>query len=154
MQVIEGEDDRYAVLAELGPRTVLARAESTEREVILKRTATPPPDVLFHPHLPVLYESFAGYAVFERVDGTSLATLAAQGRALRSREIEAWHGQVLDVLQYMHVLGIAHGDVSAENVLICADRETFLVDGALEPGTPERDLEQLERLLSLVRRSD
>ena len=144
MLLIEG-DDRYEPVRALGPNTWVARAVNEDREVVVKRVTKPPPE-LYHTNLPTPVEQLQGYAVYDLIDGVSLAELARQGRRLSARETERWSSQVLEALQYVHGLGIAHGDVDAENVLICADRETFLVDAGLKDGTATADLEALSFL--------
>ena len=151
---VVGADDEYVVEGALGGRLYRARASSSDREVALKLVPAAGLDLaavvdrlenLSHPNVPSFYEAFAHddsiALVHELVDGVSLAAMSDQGRPLSEREMSTWLGQMLDVLQFLHVQGLVHGHVAPKHVLLREDRETFLVDFELAPtGAPEADV--------------
>ncbi len=127
---------------------------------------------LAHPRIASIYdaaeEDGLPYVVSEWVDGGSLAALLARGPldAPRATTVVA---QVAEATAYAHRRGVAHLDLDALNVLLCADGSTKVTDfrlgallraaadatpppaerqdGSLDPDDEARDVRGLGALL-------
>ncbi|MBE9140120.1 protein kinase [Nodosilinea sp. LEGE 07088] len=111
---------------------------------------------LDHPQVPKFLACFTQknrlFIVQEYIDGVPYSQLIKQRRQQQSQFSEAeviqWLMQMLQVLDYLHRLGIVHRDISPDNIMYCRDRNlpvlidfglvsdaiTTLLSGDLEEG--------------------
>jgi TOMM system kinase/cyclase fusion protein len=77
---------------------------------------------LYHPHIVGLVDQgeFEGvpYAVFEYVDGVTLAELLRKEGVLSAVEAGGLMGQVLDALTCAHAKGVVHRDLKPSNIMV------------------------------------
>lgn len=72
------------------------------------------------------------FLVMELVDGYTLGALISSGHVLGAREACRLLVQLTDAFSGLHHLGVAHGDVNPDNILITADgRRAKLIDFGL-----------------------
>src|SRR5207302_10125146 len=100
---------------------------------------------LDHPHLARVYASFehAGnhYLVTEYVDGASLVRVIEKSGRLRPEQaLEVLRG-ALQALAHAHAVGLAHGNLKPENVIVDRRGTAKLVDFGLSgPAEPLADI--------------
>ena len=97
-----------------------------------------------HPHVVRMYAAGTSehghFVAMQLVRGHSLAELQEGGTLTRAQTIEILRG-VSTALDAAHAAGLAHGAVTAKNVLVPGDGRGLLTDFGLGPeqGTPESD---------------
>jgi len=147
--------DRYEVLEQLGGASWKAVDRLSGEPVLLKRLSgrgVPDAERLKEelekrramdvPGLPgvrdVVFAQVGSrdewFVVREFIDGVSLAEATANQRGLNPDHVRWLGGELLWLLEQLHVAGLVHGDVNPSNVLLAQDgTEVWLVDhGALK----------------------
>lgn len=105
-----------------------------------------------HPHVVRMYAAGTSehghFVAMQLVRGRSLAELQEAGTLTRAQTIEILGG-VATALDAAHAAGLAHGAVTAKNVLVPGDGRGLLSDFGLGPqqGTPESDRAEFAALV-------
>ena len=104
---------------------------------------------LVHGHIAAIYEygedAYAAWLAMEMVEAKTLAQHVAEGYRARAEPLPDLVVEMLDALQYAHSLGITHGDVRAENVLVSAAGVKWI--GFAGHGSAEADVAAAATLL-------
>jgi tRNA A-37 threonylcarbamoyl transferase component Bud32 len=85
------------------------------------------------------------HLVMELADGPSLARLIRERRTLDAETALTLIGQVVEALGYAHAtLGVVHGDIKPENILLTADHQVKLADfGIAKSALPAPEIDAL-----------
>ncbi len=85
------------------------------------------------------------HLVMELADGPSLARLIRERRTLDAEVALTLIGQVVEALGYAHAtLGVVHGDIKPENILLTADHQVKLIDfGIAKSSLPAPEIDAL-----------
>jgi serine/threonine protein kinase len=105
-----------------------------------------------HPHLVELLDSgrWAGapFLVLEWLEGETLLDVVTARRRLPLRRALELLEPLCDVIAYLHGLGLAHGDLRPQNVIVTGSRGSVLTDpGPPDPAPPAQDVRGLGGLL-------
>lgn len=137
-----------AVALRLVPREHFASLDELDRfDERVRRAAG-----VHHPNLAAIFEASeweGGRLVASRlIRGATLEELIEAGKTPPASALQPM-GEALSAL---HAAGIAHGAVTARNILIASDGVSFLADlGLRGNATPAGDRRDLDRLASLLR---
>ena len=71
------------------------------------------------------------YIFLELCDGGDLNDIVQEVGGLTEDEAKHYFHQIMEALQYIHKLGVAHRDVKLENILVTADDDAKLTDFGL-----------------------
>jgi len=154
-----GKYEILRVLAKGGGGVVyLAEQKTIKRKVVIKLITTKDEGSLAlalarqeaeilasvdHPYIVDLYDvdEYAGYLyeVLEYVDGKSLSEMIESGDELSVTVVLKLMISIADALDYLHGLGIIHGDVKPANIVMSSGGNPLLVDLGLS-GSSEDDL--------------
>jgi serine/threonine-protein kinase len=90
--------------------------------------------MLRHPHLPRVIDYFIdhgnGYLVMDYIEGQSLLrTIGTQG--LPEATVRNYANQLLEVLEYIHGMGVLHRDIKPGNIIVQPNGRLVLVDFGL-----------------------
>ena len=110
---------------------------------------------LDHPHIVPLYDYWrepdAAYLVTPLLRGGTLASVLEHG-PLTPTQTLAMVDQLGDALQAAHRLGLVHGDIKADNVLLDDDGNAYLSNFGVAVGEgdvdPDSDIRSLGALVS------
>ena len=85
------------------------------------------------------------HLVMELADGPSLARLVRERRTLDAETAITVIGQVVEALGYAHAtLGVVHGDIKPENILLTASHQVKLIDfGIAKSALPAPEIDAL-----------
>lgn len=114
---------------------VLAAGRPPERLIAEARQTSP----LHHPTIAGVYqagvdpETGLAYIAFEWVDGRPLRALLRPGVPLPTREVCRIGWQIADAVAQAHARALVHGDLKADNVVLCPSGQVKLVDFGLSP---------------------
>jgi len=123
-------NDNYSVVSALpGGKVLLARDVKSGKLVILKRGCEEPKEaqialMLDHENIVKLVDYFQicslHFLVYEYVEGQDLFSLLKQRsfQPLREDFVKSIFCQLVKVVTYLHQLGICHGDLKLENVML------------------------------------
>jgi serine/threonine protein kinase len=154
-----GKYEILRVLAKGGIGTVyLAEQKIIKRKVVVDLFTTKDEDILAmarqgaeilasvdHPYIVDLYDvdEYEGcfYQVVEYIDGKSLSEMVESGDELPVTVVLELMICIADALDYLHGLGIIHGDVKPANIIVSSGGNPLLVDFGLS-SSPEDDLLQ------------
>jgi hypothetical protein len=157
--------DRYELLRVLGRRgtVLLARDTQLDRTVVLKhhpRTAASAERVRAllamppHPNVAIVRDDIGTadehVLVQDFVDGVTLAQLAADKSVVGAADALRIAADVTSALDHLHGLALAHGDITASNVVVCVTDggpQAVLVDASLDGGGIGTDRTRLHRLV-------
>lgn len=100
-----------------------------------------------HPHIVTIHEIFQfnghNYLVMEFVQGKTL-TQYSKDKSRQLSEIITLASKIINALNCAHQLGIIHGDLKPDNIMITTDGEPKLIDfGLSQLVSQENDLETL-----------
>jgi serine/threonine protein kinase len=148
---------RYEILGMLGEggfgTAYLAEQELIKRKAVIKIITVPDQEMMAlalqgtevlasvdHPHIVDLYDAgwYEGlfYQVLEYVDGDNLADMIASEKELPVTVVLRLMIDIAEALDHIHSLGIIHGDVKPENIMVSSGGAPILVDlglaGAVE----------------------
>lgn len=76
----------------------------------------------------VFDEDSTCWLVMEYIDGVSLAHAARESGTLDLQSVATIGGQIAEALAHAHTLGITHGDVTPENIILAVDGTAKLAD--------------------------
>ncbi len=88
---------------------------------------------LEHSNLPKVYDffnrGFEGYLVMTLIEGSSLEKILGEnGGPLAEETVQGWLLQVMDALNYCHLMDVIHRDLKPANLLLTPDGLVYLVD--------------------------
>jgi len=87
---------------------------------------------LSHPNILKLEASFMNddnlCLLMELIEGDDLGTILEENKTVDPAFAQMVTREVLNALQYMHSMGIFHGDVKAQNIMITKDYKVKLID--------------------------
>lgn len=85
-----------------------------------------------HPRIARLYEAIETpkrmHLIMECLDGGNLCTYVKQKRRLSEEESKRIFFQLLQAIDYLHTMGVAHRDIKLENVLFNDNKDIKLID--------------------------
>ena len=100
---------------------------------------------LNHPHVVAIHEigeeNGVRFIAMERVEGSTLRTLLADGRLPLNRSLEIL-AQVADAVAAAHAAGIVHRDLKPENIMVSRDGFAKVLDFGLAKLQPDTILEE------------
>jgi response regulator RpfG family c-di-GMP phosphodiesterase len=107
---------------------------------------------LRHSHIAAVYEytedSYAAWVAMEMVEARPLAQHLADGYQAPVEPVPDLIVEMLEALEYAHLLGVTHGDVRAENVLIGAGGAKWI--GFAGEGDEAADVAAAAKMLKQV----
>jgi len=136
-------NDNYSVVSALpGGKVLLARDVKSDKLVILKRGSEEPKEaeialMLDHENIVKLVDYFQicslHFLVYEYVEGQDLFSLLKQSnfQPLREDFVKKIFCQLVNAVDYLHQLGICHGDLKLENVMLDSSGKLTLIDFGL-----------------------